>query len=120
MGGRLPGGWPELRQRNRALALAARRLLCDALGITPPCPDEMIGALASVPLSDATSGLLQRSLFLDPLQDELLLEHAVEVPIIPWPAWPKRLLRVSAQLYISLPQYERLAHTLAAKFPPRA
>ena len=120
MGALLPGGWPELMQRNRALALAARRLLCEALNIAAPCPDEMIGALASVPLPDATSGPLQRSLFLDPLQDELLFEHAVEVPVIPWPAWPKRLLRISAQLYNSLPQYERLAHTLAAKFPQRA
>ncbi len=120
MGALLPGGWPELMQRNRALALSARRLLCEALHIAAPAPDEMIGALASVPLPDAATGALQPPFFLDPLQDELLFEHAVEVPIIPWPSWPKRLLRVSAQLYNSLPQYERLAQTLAARFPKRA
>jgi isopenicillin-N epimerase len=32
--------------------------------------------------------------------------------VIPWPASPGRLLRVSAQLYNSLPQYERLAAVL--------
>jgi len=49
---------------------------------------------------------------LDRLRDQLLSEHAIEVPIFPWPAPPKRLLRLSAHLYNSLPQYERLAVTL--------
>ncbi len=51
LGSLLPGGWPELMDRNRALALAARKLLCDTLGVDPPCPDEMIGTLASVPFA---------------------------------------------------------------------
>jgi isopenicillin-N epimerase len=51
-------------------------------------------------------------LYLDPLQDRLLNEHSIEVPIIPWPRPPHRLLRISAQLYNSLPQYERLAQAL--------
>jgi len=34
--GLLPGGLPSLRARNRALALAGRRLVADALGV--PCP----------------------------------------------------------------------------------
>jgi len=113
MGAQLPGGWPELMQRNRTLALAARRTLCDALRIEPPCPVEMIGALASVPMPDAPDAQPSKSpLYLDPLQDRLLERHGIEVPFIPWPAWPKRLLRVSAQLYNSLPQYERLATAL--------
>ena len=47
LGGLLPGGWPAVRARNRALALAARDLLTDALGIAPPAPDEMIGSIAA-------------------------------------------------------------------------
>jgi isopenicillin-N epimerase len=43
----------------------------------------------------------------------LLRRHGIEVPIIPWPAPPKRVLRISAQLYNSLPEYERLAEALA-------
>jgi isopenicillin-N epimerase len=119
MGALLPSGWPELMRRNRALTFVARRLLCEALQIAPPCPDDMIGTLASFPLPDATSGPLQAPFFLDPLQDELLFKHGIEVPIIPWPAWPRRLLRVSAQFYNSPPQYERLAQILGAKFPQR-
>jgi isopenicillin-N epimerase len=36
----------------------------------------------------------------------------IEVPVIPWPAPPKRLIRISAQLYNSLPQYRQLARAL--------
>lgn len=108
-----PGGWKEVMKHNRDLALAARRVLCDALQIPPPCPDELIGSLASVPIPDAKSSKPSKNpLYLDPLQDELLDKFGIEVPVIPWPAPPKRLLRVSAQLYNSLPQYEKLAGAL--------
>jgi isopenicillin-N epimerase len=120
MGGLLPGGWPELMQRNRSLALAARKLLGDGLDTPLPCPDEMIGTLASIPIPDATGVQTLSPLYLDPLQDRLLEGHGIEVPFIPWPAWPKRLLRVSAQLYNSLPQYERLSRVLKAELPKRA
>jgi isopenicillin-N epimerase len=77
----------------------------------------MIGSLAALPLPAASARPLRKSpLFLDPLQDKLLHEHAIEVPIIPWPAWPQRCLRVSAQLYNSLPQYEKLAAVLKKAF----
>ena len=120
IGAQLPGGWPAVMQRNRALALASRRLLCDALQIPPPCPDEMIGSLAAVLLPDMASADVPRiSNGLDPLRERLLREHGIEVPVFPWPAPPKRLLRISAQLYNSLPQYEKLAAELRKIFPPR-
>ena len=107
------GGWPEVMQSNRDLALAARRVLCESLGIPLPSPDELIGSLASVPIPDATDRAPSKNpLYLDALQDRLLAEFGIEVPIIPWPAPPQRLLRISAQLYNSLPQYERLAKAL--------
>jgi isopenicillin-N epimerase len=109
----LPGGWPAVMARNRALALAAREVLCAALEIPPPCPAASVGALAAVPLPDAPSDALPRRPANEyPLQDRLREEHGVEVPILAWPAPPKRVLRVSAHLYNSLPQYERLAHWL--------
>ncbi|MBM3841219.1 MAG: aminotransferase class V-fold PLP-dependent enzyme [Verrucomicrobia bacterium] len=118
VGDLLPGGWPEVMKRNRELVLDARRILCRALNIESPCPDEMVGSLASFPIPDAAGAQPPRSpLYSDSDQDKLRLEHAIEVPIIPWPAPPKRLLRVSAQLYNSLPQYQRLAEALARIFP---
>jgi isopenicillin-N epimerase len=56
-------------------------------------------------------------LFLDPLQDRLLREFHIEVPIMYWPKKPQRILRIAAQLYNSLPQYERLAGVLKKVLP---
>lgn len=108
-----PGGWKEVMKLNRDLALSARSLLCDALQIPLPCPDDLIGSLASIPIPDSKHSKPSKSpLYLDALQDELLAKFSIEVPVIPWPAPPKRLLRVSAQIYNSLAQYERLAGAL--------
>lgn len=112
VGRQLPGGWPEIMQRNRALALTARKTICDELAIPLPCPDEMIGALASIPVPDAIGTPPSSPFYLDPLQEKLLNDHRIEVPFIRWPAWPKRLLRISAQLYNSPSQYEKTAKTL--------
>ena len=112
-----PGGWPEIMRCNRELALAGRRLLCRSLSIEAPCPEQCIGSLASVPIPDASSSEPPASpLYADPLQDELLRDHHIEVPIVPWPALPKRLLRISAQLYNALPQYQRLCEALHTAF----
>lgn len=113
IGSQLPGGWPEVMARNRALALAARKTLCARLETAEPCPEEFIGALAAIPLPDATPDALPKLPFNEyPLQDALRMKHRIEVPVISWPTPPQRVLRVSAQLYNSLPQYEQLAKAL--------
>lgn len=103
MGTLLPGGWPELMAQNRIKALAARKILCEALKVPPPCPDEMIAALAVVPLPDGSYQALQTA---------LLEQYGIEVPIVPWPMGQKRWVRVAAQIYNTLPQYEYLAQAL--------
>lgn len=103
MGTLLPGGWPELMAQNRIKALAARKILCEALKVPPPCPDEMIAALAVVPLPDGSY---------QGLQTALLEQYGIEVPIVPWPMGQKRWVRVAAQIYNTLPQYEYLAQAL--------
>jgi isopenicillin-N epimerase len=109
MGGLVPGGWPALMARNRALALAARELLCVAAGSPPLCPDAMIGSLASVILPDRPTKETGWRLR-DPLQARLFDHWGIEVPIMRWPV--KRLLRISAQLYNSPEQYAHLAQAL--------
>jgi isopenicillin-N epimerase len=103
MGSLLPGGWPEVMASNRAMAIAARQFLCDTLNIEPPCPESMLGAMATLPLSD---GLVE------PLHKALLHRFKIEVPIIPWHGFPNRLIRISAQLYNTLADYDDLARAL--------
>jgi len=116
MGGVLPGGWRDLRDRNRRLVLDGRRLVCDALGIGVPCPDEMIGSLASMPLPPGSPEPPTSALYGDPLQTRLLEGWGIEVPVIPWPAPPDRLIRISAQLYNRIEHYEMLARALREIF----
>ncbi|NES93842.1 MAG: aminotransferase class V-fold PLP-dependent enzyme [Desertifilum sp. SIO1I2] len=104
MGSLLPGGWSELMQRNHNLVLAARQWLCEALKVDLPCPDEMIGSMACVPLPDGEE---------KPLRDTLFDQYGIEVPIMPFPAFPKRLLRVSAQIYNTPEEYQALASAIA-------
>jgi isopenicillin-N epimerase len=111
LGGLLPGGWPALMARNHALAVDARRLLCETLDTPAPCPDEMIGSLASLRLPDGDGEARWRRP--DPLQRRLFEAWGIEVPVMSWPAAPRRLIRISAQLYNRREHYEHLAQALA-------
>jgi isopenicillin-N epimerase len=109
----VPGGWAKIMERNRQLAIAARTLILQALDTPPPSPDSMIGSLASIPLPDSQLEKPYQSLkYLDYWQEPLIEKHGIEVPVITWPNHPKRLVRISAQLYNSLPQYKLLADAL--------
>lgn len=117
--GLLPGGWPALRQRNHALALAGRDLLCERLKIAAPAPEAMIGCMASVPLPLETEpGRVQGiELYDDPLH-AALMERGMEVMGTPWPQRPdggpwRRLVRISAAAYNDLEDYRRLAEALS-------
>jgi isopenicillin-N epimerase len=103
MGALLPGGWTELMASNRQKALAAREFLCQALKADPPCPPEMIGAMAVLPLPDGK---------VESLKNNLFERFSVEVPIIPWVGLSNRLIRISAQLYNTPTDYDVLARTL--------
>jgi isopenicillin-N epimerase len=115
LGTLVPGGWPALMQRNRELALAGRSLLCDALSIPEPAPAEMIGTLAAVPLPDSEGPPPAANSLYDPLQRAMFDRHRVEVPIFVFPQHPRRLVRISAQLYNSRGQIELLARALRAE-----
>jgi isopenicillin-N epimerase len=103
MGTLLPGGWSELMTKNHALALTARQILCKTLNVSPPSPDQMVGALAVVLLPDGQP---------KQLQDALLKLYQIEVPIVPYPTISSRQVRVSAQLYNYAKQYEYLSEAL--------
>jgi len=112
VGAMLPGGWPAVMARNRALALEARALLCATAGTPPPCPDTMVGSLAAVVLPDGAPTTTIGWRRPDPLQARLFDGWSIEVPVITFPAAPKRLIRISAQLYNSRDHFVRLAGAL--------
>jgi isopenicillin-N epimerase len=114
-----PDGWAGVMAANRALVLAARDRLAAALGVAAPAPDGMLGAMAALPLpglagaSDAAAEAVQAD----------LLARGFEVPVIGWPVRAARdepdrpvatLIRVSAQRYDTLEEYQRLAVELVA------
>ena len=108
LAGLFPDGIAGLQRHNRALALAGRDLLCEALGTPPPVPDDMIGSLASVvlPWSDVP---LKMPEGIDLDQVTMWEQHRIEVPIMRWSALGLRLLRISPQAYNRVEQYEFLA-----------
>jgi isopenicillin-N epimerase len=103
MGSLLPGGWDELMQHNRTQAIAARNHLAQELQLPLPCPESMIGSLATLPLSDGDYFQLQTQLW---------EEYRIEVPIVPFPSSQQRILRISSQIYNHPQEYEYLAKVL--------
>jgi isopenicillin-N epimerase len=110
MGSLLPGGWAELRARNRGMVLAARELFEERFGVESVCSEEFIGSMAVVRLPDGKSETPMGSL--TSLQNALWERWQIEVPIVPWPGPKNRLLRISAQIYNSFSEYEHLAIAL--------
>ena len=107
-----PDGWEGVRRTNRSLCLQARDLLVDVLRIDPPAPDEMIGAIASVPLPPSSGSA--ENIF-DPLMADLRTRWAIEAMVFSWPGPPYRVLRVSAQQYNRVEEFERLAQALGSE-----
>ena len=107
----VPGGWPAVMERNRELALRARDILAAALRVEHAVGDRFVGSMAALQLPDG-SAERPPALYGDPLQDTLLFDHQIEVPVVPWPEPPSRLLRISAQLYNTEAEYRRLASVL--------
>ncbi|MDY7020176.1 MAG: aminotransferase class V-fold PLP-dependent enzyme [Cyanobacteriota bacterium] len=105
MGSLLPGGWSELIQQNHQKVIFARKLLSDKLEISLPCPDEMVGSMATLILPERVQSIPK-------LQEQLWNQFKIEVPIIPWENQPQKLMRISAQIYNTLSEYDKLAQAL--------
>jgi isopenicillin-N epimerase len=98
----LPGGWPQVMRTNHELALRARDVLLERLGVRAPAPDGMIGSMAAIPLPmDAAGTALDTQALHDWLR-----ARGVEAWLHPNPV---PLVRVSAQLYNRLDQFRHLA-----------
>ena len=105
------GGWETIMEHNHDLAIQGRNILCERLGIQPPCPDEMIACISTIQLPGelVTPELMHEP---DPLHQILSETYNIQVPVWSWPSPAGRYLRISAQLYNSIEQYEQLADAL--------
>jgi isopenicillin-N epimerase len=112
VGGLLPGGWPEVMAANHRLALQARDLLAEALGVSAAAPAQMQGSMAALVLPPAPPGCEAAGLDCAGLHD-WFRRQGVETWLHPRPL---PLLRVSAQLYNSIDQYQRLANLAVRAF----
>lgn len=114
----LPGGWPALMAANHERIIEAQRILRRICGIAPACPESMTGSMISLILPELPAGVAPgRTEYDDPLQDALLARHRIQAPV--WRLLEKpdgstgvRVLRLSAQVYNTPDQYERLGAAL--------
>jgi isopenicillin-N epimerase len=93
---------------NHALALEARDLALTAFGGELPCPDGMVGTMASIPLPKPLPGSPAEGMDCKALHD-WLRERGIEAWLHPHPV---PLVRLSAQLYNTPDQYRELLHLL--------
>jgi len=104
------GNLEDIYIMNKELNLQAAYFICDALNIPMPCPEHMLSCMTSFPLRDAT---VKTPIGMpDPLQERLLHEYGIEVPIFTIDETGQRFLRISCHLYNSIQQYEYLAEAL--------
>ena len=111
LGGLLPGGFAALMDANRALALRARAIVAASLEVPLPCPDAMIGALASLPLPESPPVSPASRLDVKELAG-WFRERGIETWFTAWPCAGGKLVRLSAQLYNSEDEFRALARAL--------
>jgi isopenicillin-N epimerase len=112
LAGFVPGGWPAIMARNQALAVTARNILADALGVRQRVPDTMLAAMATLPIPVDRDAKFTTALAGDPLMRRLYSEFGIQAIVFAWPQHEARYLRVSAALYNSAAEYEYLAASL--------
>lgn len=106
-------GWQATRQHNNNLARLGAEHVARSIGTgSTPAPDGLGTSMRLVRLPEALDEKGARS-----LEDRLLSEHRVVVPVTFHGGW--QWLRLSAQLYNTIGDYERLATALLTEMGPR-
>ena len=106
-------GVERLRRYNHTLLLQARQLLLEKLEGIPPAPEKMLGFMATLPLPPFWQQWIPELPLAERarrLHDYLWQVHRIEVPIIPFAG--QLWVRISAQVYNHLAEYEQLALAL--------
>ena len=111
VGSLVDGGWEEIMEHNRNLALEARNIILEVLKTPKICPDSMIVGLSAVALPGegvATKSVLEP----DPLHTLLFEKYNIQVPVFSWPHHNRRYLRTASFLYNTIEEYVYLAEVL--------
>jgi isopenicillin-N epimerase len=101
-------GWQVVREHNNDLARRGAELVAERIGTRCEDADGMAASMRLVPLPAPLTEAGARV-----LESRLLEHHRVVVPVTSHGGW--RWLRVSAQLYNTLEDYERLAGALLSE-----
>ncbi len=101
-------GWETVRQRNSDLAKQGADLVSERIGTTSPEMGELAAAMRLIQLPAPIATQDRRE-----VERQLFEQHRIVVPVMYQYAGGPQWLRVSAQLYNTLSDYERLADALA-------
>ena len=100
-----------MRENNHRLVVKARRLLCRHLDLEAPCPEPMLGAMATLPLPERFQSR-SRSGKIETEQLDLYDEFGIEVALLRFGQPERRWFRISAQVYNTKQEYEYLAEAI--------
>ena len=105
------GGLSAFMHHNDVLAFEGRNLICETLGIEAPCPDSMIACISTLQLpgEPLPHEIMHEP---DPLHEILSSKYNIQVPVWSWPSPAGRYLRISAQLYNTIEEYQVLVNAL--------
>ncbi|PHQ33008.1 aminotransferase class V-fold PLP-dependent enzyme [Rhodopirellula bahusiensis] len=98
-----------LMRHNHQLAVAGRRIILERFNLSEPAPESMLGSLATVPIPSWANHSPDQ---IQAIRTSLRDEHRFELPVFRFDA-TNVCLRISAQAYNKLEQYERLADAVA-------
>ena len=89
--------WPNVSRKCREMVIQTRNQLLNYLNISPLCPDDWMGQMASIPMpfNDAVE-----------IKNALLNKYHIQVPVFTWKG--KVYLRYSIQAYNSESDLEKL------------
>ena len=82
--------WLEVATKCHDLVIRSRKRFLDFLDVDPPCPDEWLGQMASIPLPDLDA---------EAFKNNLLETYNIQVPVFQWEG--QTYLRYSIQAYNS-------------------
>ncbi|MEQ1568890.1 MAG: aminotransferase class V-fold PLP-dependent enzyme [Myxococcota bacterium] len=99
----------RIRAHNVALRREAGAMWCDRFGVRPPAPESMLGALQTLPLPFPTDGTQAQA---DALNRRLWEDHRIEAMFAPFRG--RVWVRIAAQIYNHLAEYEQLADRVSA------